>query len=84
MPPRQTTKPVGHDHRVNQAKHRPEAAPLRVCDVAWLLNFSPTAVCARDAQLRPAMLGLKAAKARRYSWGGYLAYLASVGVPATA
>ena len=64
--------------------HRPESMPLRVADLAFLLDLSRSAVCARDAQLRPAMLGLKAAKARRYSWGGYLAYLASVGVPATA
>ena len=76
--PTTTAKPLGHDHRVNLARHRPESRPLRVCDIAHLLTLSATAVRDRDAQLRPAMLGLKTKAARRYSWASYLAFVDSV------
>ena len=78
------SKPFGHEHRVNLAKHRPESTPLRPCDLSCLLSLSVSAVHERDAQLRPAMLGLGARKTRRYSWAKYLAYLAIVDGPGDA
>ena len=78
MPAKLAAEPTGHAHRLGQAQLRPESRPLRACDVAHLLAMSVTAVRDRDRQLRPAMLGLGAKAARRYSWAGYLAYVASV------
>ena len=73
-----TRRPLGHEHRVNMARHRPESTPLRPCDIACLTDLSLSAVHERDGQLKPAMLGLGARKTRRYSWASYLAYAASV------
>ena len=79
MPARIAGLPRGHDHRVKMARHRPEALTLLPCDIAALLAVSVTAVTDRDHHLRPAMLGLKGRKTRRYSWAKYMAYLTAVG-----
>ena len=76
MPAKLARKPAGHDHRVSLARHRPEALTMTVADLACLLGLSPTAVCDRDHQIKPARLGLKARQTRRYSWAMYLAYRA--------
>ena len=73
--------PRGHLFRISRAKHTPEALTLMPCDLACLLNLSPSGVYDRDHQLRPAMLGLGSRKTRRYSWAKYLAYLAIVDGP---
>ena len=76
--PRPIVKPVGHDHRVNQARHRPESRPLIVADLAWLTSLCPSSVRLRDGELRPARLGRGTRECRRYSWSAYLAYVDSV------
>lgn len=76
--PKPGAAPRGHDHRVSQARHRPESCPLTVADIACLLTLSPTAVRDRDRQLRPAKLGLAGKECRRYSWASFLAYLETV------
>lgn len=61
-------------HRLSQAEHRPERPCLWTSDVARLLTMSATAVTDRDAELKPADLGLRGKKARRYSLASVLAY----------
>ena len=76
--PRPAVKPRGFDHRVNVARHRPESPAMKTCDLCELLGLCAASVHQRDAHLRPAMMGLKSTKERRYSWANYLAYVALV------